>query len=293
MKTGIIFNIQHCSVHDGPGIRTVVFLKGCPLRCLWCANPESQKKAPQLAWTKQNCISCGGCLALLRDYKITLRDHDIHWDENALPDIRRVKRACPSTALHVIGEERTVDEVLKDVEKDGAFYTNSGGGLTLGGGEPLMQGEFAVSLLQEAKKRGMDTCIETSLCVPTETALAAAKYLDHLYTDVKCMAPEHHKKFTGVRNELILKNIRAVREAFPALPIRVRTPVIPGFNDTAEEIKNIRDFVQSLGENTEYELLKYHRLGQPKYESLHRDYPLGDVQLSEEIFSALKQTAKL
>ena len=292
-QKGTIFNIQHCSLHDGPGIRTTVFLKGCPLRCKWCANPESQKAEPELGWTKNECISCGGCLLFLKELGVKNIGDDILWDINVLPDEAKVKRACPSTALHVIGKEVSVREVLDEVEKDIPFYTNSGGGLTVSGGEPLMQSAFTLSLLKEAKSQGINTAMETSAFGNTESFIEIANELDYLYADIKCFNDELHIKNTGVSNELILKNIKAVRKACPDLKICIRTPIIPDVNDFTEEVAAIRDFVKTLGNNTEYELLKYHKLGIPKYQSLRREYSMGEVELADELFLGLIEVANL
>lgn len=288
---GIIFNIQHCSLHDGPGIRTTVFLKGCPLRCKWCANPESQKAETELGWTKNDCISCGGCLLLLKDYGIKTDGDCIFWDVNSIPEEARIKRACPSTALHIIGKETTVNEVLFEVEKDRPFYANSGGGLTVSGGEPLMQADFTLALLTEAKKNGINTAMETSAFGNTDSFIEISKQLDYLFTDIKCFNDDLHIENTGVSNKLILKNIQAVRNALPDLKICIRTPVIPDVNDNTNEISAIREFVKTLGDNTEYELLKYHKLGIPKYQSLHREYPMGEVELSDDLYMGLIEIA--
>ena len=292
-KNGIIFNIQHCSIHDGPGIRTTVFLKGCPLRCKWCANPESQRREIELGWTKNECISCGGCLFLLKEYGLKTDGEKIHWDKNVIPAESRVKRACPSTALHVIGREVNIADVMNEIEKDKPFYANSGGGLTVSGGEPLMQADFTIALLEEARARGINTAMETSAFGSTEQFVAIAKQLDYLFTDIKAMNDDIHIANTGVSNELILKNIRAVRDACPELKICIRTPVIPDVNDNTDEITAIRDFIKTLGGNTEYELLKYHKLGIPKYESLHRTYLMGDAELDDELYFGLIEVANL
>lgn len=292
--TGIVFNIQKYSVHDGPGIRTVVFLKGCPLSCLWCSNPESQSFKPQLAYNKNKCITvsecvrCGevctaGAIVQGKDDKVA-----VNWGTctNCLACVD----VCPAGALISYGNTQTVKEVIDQVEKDSSFYSRSGGGLTLGGGEPLAQPEFAIALLKESKRRYIKTAIETCGHVSTEALLEACKYCNTLMCDIKSMDSVKHKQFTKVGNELILENLKAVREAFPKLKIRVRTPVIPGFNDTADDIQAIVDFVKEL--DVEYELLPYHRLGTQKYINLGKDYPLGDTTLENDVFLTLLKIAK-
>lgn len=285
--TGVVFNIQRFSVHDGPGIRTVVFLKGCPLRCKWCANPESQKAQPELAWTKSKCIGCGECLKAKLKSGFHFEEENLYWDE-LLDDADTIRRTCPSTALHTIGYRATADEVLKEVDKDAIFYGDEEGGLTVSGGEPLMQAGFTYELLKKARKEGINTSIETTGFADIKDFVKVAGELDYMLMDIKSMDDEKHQLATGVSNKRIIENFRAIRETYPELPIHVRTPVIPGFNDSNEDIKKISEFVSSF-DNVRYELLKYHRLGQSKYESLHRSYPMGDQKLDEEVFEKLKQ----
>ncbi len=292
--TGTVFNIQTYSVHDGPGIRTVVFLKGCPLKCRWCSNPESQSFKPQLAYSSNRCISltnCNRCMDVCAvnalqpgdDEKIT-----IDWDvcNNCL----ECTEACPAEALITYGQVQTVKEVIDKVEKDATFYARSGGGLTLGGGEPFAQPKFALALLQEAKRRYIKTAVETCGYVVGDVLLEAGQYCNTVMFDIKCMDHAKHKEFTGQDNDLIHENFKAIRKAYPNLPIRVRTPVIPGFNDTKEDIQAIVDFISSF--NVEYELLPYHRLGTQKYINMGRDYPLGDVSLENDLFLELREIGR-
>lgn len=300
---GRIFNIQHFSVHDGPGIRTVVFVKGCPLKCKWCANPESQVCKSELAWTKSECLHCKSCFRLSdlnchfeksESVKNDDKDDELFWNEKAIINkekVSEVKKTCPTQALHVIGEEKTVREVLEEVEKDDAFYSESGGGLTVSGGEPLMQADFLYELLKEAGNHRINRAIETTGFAKYEILKKVASELDYLLIDVKAMNDEIHQKNTGVSNKLILENLRHLRADFPNLPIKVRTPVIPNVNDSEKEIEAIFDFVKSLGLNTKYELLRYHKLGESKYKTLHRKYEMPNVSLSDEKFLKLSVIA--
>lgn len=238
-----IFNIQHYSLWDGPGIRTTVFLKGCPLRCRWCCNPESQEAG----------AAEGEKIEFLR--------------------------------------EMTIEEVLTEVEKDEIFYRHGAGGMTVSGGEPLAQGEFTVPLLKEAKRHYLTTAIETSGFVSSEVLLEAAQYLDTIFFDIKCIDNAKHKQWTGVSNDRILDNLKKlVEKPGTTAEIVVRTPVIPGFNDTKEDIAAILGFLDSIGQKR-YELLRYHRYGKGKYEKLGRTYPMGDVALSEEKWQELSKMA--
>lgn len=288
---GLIFNIQKYSVHDGPGIRTVVFLKGCPLSCQWCSNPESQSFSPELAYNRNKCITVSECLicAEICPAGSLVRGEDdkvsVNWD--TCTHCLACTDVCPAGALITYGQEKTVREVIDEVEQDATFYARSGGGLTLGGGEPLAQPEFALALLQEAKQRYIKTAIETCGYVSTEIILKACNYCNTLMFDIKSMNEVKHQQFTGQGTKRIQKNLIAVRDAFPKLPIRVRTPVVPGFNDTEEDIQAIVDFLQDL--DVEYEVLPYHRLGTQKYSNTGREYLLGETPLDNDHFLALRE----
>jgi pyruvate formate lyase activating enzyme len=290
-NSGIVFNIQKYSVHDGPGIRTVVFLKGCPLRCRWCSNPESQKPQPQLVYNRNKCLTlehCVRCLEVCTAGAIKSGEENrIRIDREICTECLLCAKACPSLALNVYGESMTVEQVIGKVEEDSAFYSRSGGGITIGGGEPMHQAEFAVAILKEAKRRRINTAMETCGFCSWEALESACGLLDTLLYDVKSMDPEKHRGFTGASNELVLENLRRAREAFPDLPVWVRTPIVPGFNDDPEEIRRILEHIQGMP-NTWFEALDYHRMGKPKYEYLGLEFPMGDQKLDEEKINRIR-----
>ena len=291
---GVVFNIQKFSVHDGEGIRTLVFLKGCPLRCRWCSNPESQNAKPEHAFNPSRCLTaqvCGRCLKACPTGALSLVDGLILHDRSKCQECFACVRACPSGAQSVYGESMSVGQVLDKVEEDGVFYHRSGGGMTLSGGEAMMQHEFANALLREARRRHVNTTIETCGCYSYEYLQEACRHLNKLIFDIKCLDPVLHKQHTGVDNSLILENFTKVCEEFPDLPILVRTPVVPGFNDSEDEILAIREFIPRRS-NISYELLAYHRMGQPKYSYLGRRYELEGVTLDDVRMERLKVLAR-
>lgn len=287
MTTGIITNIQHFSIQDGPGIRTTVFFKGCPLRCRWCANPETQNFAPEYGWRQSTCLHCSACAALGCRFK----DESLQWDPSRKPNADDTEACCPTAALHVIGREMDTAEVLKEVLKDRPVYETSGGGITLSGGEPLAQPAFAAALLAAAGAAGLHRAVETTLYAPWTKVHAVVSQVDYLFTDIKTLDDAVHRRETGVSNTRILANLKRVRAAFPDLPICIRTPVVPGVNDNAAQLNAIAEWTEALG--ADYELLKYHRLGLSKYQALKRPYPMGGVELSQARFEALKAQIQL
>lgn len=237
--TGVVTNIQHFSVHDGPGIRTLVFLKGCPLRCLWCGNPETQAFRPEIGSVAERCRpGCSACReacprgrARARNFRRHAPGYFLRRECAPLSEGRPpCAAACTAGALRVYGTRRGAGEILDEVEQDIVFYRHEGGGMTLSGGEALAQPEFALALLREAGRRCIHTALETCGFVPSETFLTACSLLDYLLFDLKLADEELHERATGVGNARILENLRLARAAFPHLPIRVRTPVIPGVN---------------------------------------------------------------
>ena len=288
---GLVFNIQHFSMHDGPGIRTLVFFKGCPLRCRWCSNPESQSRVKELGYDREKCLRCGTCLSVCTRGALTLSEHGLSIDRSRCHIDRALcVQRCPAEALRVYGKTMTVGEVLDEAEKEAPFY-RSHGGITLSGGEPLMQGEFALALLRGAGRRRLRTAMETCALADRELFLEAASLLDYLMVDIKLMDNDRHREATGRPVQDILDNLRAVRRAYPSLPLHVRTPVVPGFNDNMEDILAIASFAAGIGA-ARYELLPYHRLGLQKYGYLERTYPLSeDLVLDNGLFQRLRAAA--
>lgn len=296
MIKGTVFNMQHYSVHDGPGIRTIVFLKGCPLNCRWCSNPESHYASPEVAFNQDKCI--GSACKICQNHA----PNHIFWDDvedrpklsnHRAEEVVKAAHLCPAKAMTVYGKEMSVDEVLREVEKDGTFYARSGGGVTFSGGEPLMQRDFLRELVSECKNRSIHTAIETTAFAQWEDVRSIIADLDYLLVDIKHIDPMKHKEWTGVTNEVTLENLKHIRQEFPNKPMRVRTPVIPGFNDDVMTLKAIADFVKTELPNTEYELLKYHRFGLNKYEFIGQEYPLDrDLELEQERFDAFKELVK-
>ena len=286
---GIVFNVQKFSVHDGKGIRTLVFLKGCPLRCRWCSNPESQRREPERAFNPTRCLTapvCGRCAQACPHGAIAVVNDMLCNDRSRCKECFACTEACPSGAQSVYGENQTVDQVLRRVEEDSVFYARSGGGLTLSGGEAMQQPEFVLALLREARKRRINSAMETCGHYAWEPLAEACTLLNTLIYDIKSADSAKHKEYTGVGNERILANFKKISEEFPDLAVHVRTPVIPGFNDTEEDIIAIRDLLPRR-HNVRYELLPYHRMGQPKYEYIGKKYAYEGASLAPEVMARL------
>lgn len=285
-RKGLVFNIQKFSLHDGPGIRTVVFLKGCPLACMWCSNPEGRSREVELLHSCERCIGteeCDRCLPGCPEGAIAVDGaRDIAIDRARCDGCGDCVDACPTSALELSGKWLSVEDVLAAVEEDDAFYARSGGGLTVSGGEPLAQGDFVVALLAEARRRGIDTAIETSGLCNWKTLRAAAPLADQIFFDIKCLDEATHVKGTGVSNVKILDNFRKLRREFADTRVTVRTPIIPGFNDAETEIRAIAAFIEDAGGCHAYELLPYHAFGEAKYERLGKHYRLSHLQPPSE-----------
>ncbi|MEC4725580.1 glycyl-radical enzyme activating protein [Shewanella sp. D64] len=273
---GCVFNIQKFSIHDGPGIRTIVFLKGCPLSCQWCSNPESQEFSISILFDNSKCNSCGKCLDVCNVRAINLRgasliDRDKCINCGACADI------CPNGALIKSGNITSVKEILDEVSKDSVHFRRSNGGLTLSGGEPLAQPDFAEALLIGAKERGFHTTMETSGIAPSDVLKRIIPLLDLVLLDIKSFYTEPHEKFVGVKSEMVLKNALIISELANELAIRI--PVIPGFNDDKKSISAIGSFATHLKNVSKIYLLPYHNYGQSKYKLINKEYEFCGVEI--------------
>ena len=263
---GQVFNIQRYSTHDGPGIRTTVFLKGCPLRCFWCQNPESQSKQPVLMYKKHSCTLCGRCIKACSQGVIRSVDDELINDRARCTACGACVSACLAQARSIEGKNMTVSQVMTEVKKDFLIYLNSGGGMTLSGGDCEMQPEFAAALLATAQKQGIHTAVEITGAFPWETVKQVVNYADVVLYDLKCMDETRHQEGTGISNTRILENAKTlVREK---KEIYFRMPLIPGFNDSREAVKAVARFVRDdlgLSPADYLELLAYNNLGENKY----------------------------
>lgn len=263
-----VVNVQRFTIHDGPGIRTELFLKGCSLRCQWCSNPETYERFPQVGVFPEKCIGCGYCLKACAEHGRNAIRTDGHRvigiDRSACDNCLLCEEECMSGTLKIWGEKMTVDKAMDVVRRDREFYDRSGGGVTLSGGEALLQWRFCRDLLKRCKEENIHTCLESALHVSPKSVDEVAPYVDVFITDIKQMDSAVHKKFTGAGNELILSNIKKVIEI--GIPLIIRMPIIPGFNDDLEYIDKTSDFIlNELGNKPiQIQMLKYRPLGEEK-----------------------------
>jgi pyruvate formate lyase activating enzyme len=267
---GFVFNIQHYSIHDGPGIRTTVFTKGCPLSCVWCQNPESQSKAPQLFFTSEKCTGCGACAAVCPEKAITMADGKSKTNRLLCKGAGKCTEVCPNEARNLMGKKMSAAEVFKDVNADAVFYQRSGGGVTISGGEPLAQPDFTLAILKLCKAAGLATALDTSGYAGWDVFKDVLPYVNAVLYDFKHLDPGAHRKLTGVSNELILENAGRIIREFPDIALIARIPVVPGCNDANENISRTARFIKEPGKPVKVYLLLYHRLGEIKYERLEK-----------------------
>ena len=267
---GIVFNIQRFSVHDGPGIRTTVFLKGCTLHCFWCHNPESIRLKPDLQFYPERCIGCGHCVAVCPNGVHVLENGQHTMLRERCDLCGRCVEECYSQALTMAGKPMSVEAVVEEVLRDREFYRVTGGGVTLSGGEPALQAQFSHAVLAACHAEGIHTVVETAANVPWEDLALVLSETDQVLLDVKLMDPERHREAIGSRNERILANARKMDTL--GIPLVVRVPVVPGVNDNEEDIRAIAAFARTLANARELVLIPFHRLGEGKYHSLGLDY---------------------
>lgn len=302
-----IFNVQKYSIYDGPGVRTLIFFKGCPLRCRWCSNPEGLERKYQVMYKEDLCIDCGKCISVCpARVHYFLAEEDGRLQTNGGKTKHRVNRgvecigcrkcetACPRQALSIVGLDKTISEVLEIIQQDMLFYLSSGGGVTLGGGEVTAQPEFAANLLTECKRLGIHTAIETSGYVKQEALLMIAQFTDLFLYDIKQIDSDQHYELTGVRNERILDNLtELIRRGYN---VKVRMPLIKGLNDSEETIAKTLEYLQSFRSYKNFQgvdLLPYHKLGINKYKQLDLKYAITeDLSFQEEELNKIEAFIK-
>jgi pyruvate formate lyase activating enzyme len=272
--TGLVFNVMRFALNDGAGIRTTVFLKGCPLNCQWCHNPESQSFSPDLLYSLESCVSCQDCCA-------ACTSGALHWEDGPVRDRSRCTlcgdciEACAADARRLIGKRISVAELMDVVTRDQVFYQESGGGVTFSGGEPLAQPEFLEAALLTCRDRGIQTAVDTSGYANPATLSRIAKLTHEFLFDLKMMDDAKHRSFVGVSNEIILRNLALLSKEHPN--VRVRIPVIPGINDDEENLDQSCCFLQDLGLR-HLDLLPYHEIGVEKYKRLKTSYKMDGIK---------------
>ena len=277
---GLVFDIKKYAIHDGPGIRTTVFFKGCPLKCLWCHNPESWKAQVELGFRRGRCLGCGQCAEACPDEAISLVENRPVTDAEKCTLCGRCVDVCLSGARQIIGREMAVSEVMAEVERDVIFYDQSGGGITFSGGEPLMQPEFLLALLNQCRALNIHTAVDTSCYAEPEITESVAKRADLFLCDLKHMDNEIHERFTGIGNNLILENIRRISQAGKKIVIRI--PIIPGFNDDPANIEATGNFAASLQGVGRIDILPFNRGGAEKSARLTGEIKSMQIETPDE-----------
>lgn len=274
MRSTLVCEIEHYAIHDGPGIRTVVFLKGCPLRCLWCSNPETQRKENELYYNKSSCINCGACIKACKENALNISSEGMVINRNKCTGCDLCVNVCPTSSLKLVAKTMTVDDVFNEVMKDSLFYNQSGGGVTVSGGEALMNVDFVLDLFKLLKEHYVHTTLETTGFGDTDKLKNLSLYTDLFLFDLKHVDKYTHKTLTGVDNSLILKNLQLLKDLNKEVIIRI--PLITNLNDS---IENIQNSINIAKENNikEIHLLPYHTLGLDKYRRLQKNYNLDHI----------------
>jgi len=291
-KTGLIFNIQRHSTEDGPGIRTTVFLKGCSMRCPWCHNPEAIKATPELVWYASKCIGAAHCLGACPQKALTLTEEGIIINRNLCDTCGECVDVCPAEALELLGKRHTVSEVAQKVLREKIFYEKSGGGVTVSGGEPSLQAPFVMALMEEIRKAGVHVALDTCAGTKWDILGSVVQLADLILLDLKIMDRDAHLKALGVPQDLVLENARKIAEL--GKTIWVRTPVIPGYTDSVENIRKVAAFIkQNLPTVERYDILAFNNLCSSKYERLNRSWDLETAdQITKDKMEILANTAK-
>ncbi len=282
-----IFNIQKYSLHDGPGIRTTVFFKGCPLSCKWCHNPESLSKEIQIIRNEGSCRMCGSCIIACPSKALKMTTDNIEFDRYKCISCGNCEDVCYHDAIKIVGKEMLVDEVLKEILKDRIFYEESGGGVTFSGGEPLMQSKFLIELAKRCKFAGIHTTLDTSGFSKWETLENVIKYIDLILFDLKIVDDEKHIEFVGSSNKLIIDNLKKLKEK--NVDIFLRLPIIKGINDSMTDAEEVLEVIRGNENIKQINLLEYHKMGMEKYPRLGKKYELtGDEKPDKETIDGLK-----
>jgi pyruvate formate lyase activating enzyme len=296
-RKATIFNIQKYNMYDGDGIRTIVFFQGCPLRCKWCANPEGLMKKPRVMVKTNLCENCGACALACPVSKHIISNETLKHEVDHSVDCigcGKCKEACVNSAISIVGEQKTISELLEIIEEDRTFYEMSGGGVTLSGGEVLMQPEAAISLLMACKQEGINTAIETCGYTKKETIVKAAEFVDLFLFDIKHFDSDKHYELTGVRNERILENLEELLNK--KHNVKIRMPLLKDINDSQEEIENTMQFLSQYKEYKNFkgiDLLPYHKMGVNKYKQLGMEYQIeGDPSLAKEDLDRIESWIK-
>ena len=276
---GLVFDIKRGSIEDGPGIRTVIFLKGCPLNCLWCHSPESMKKLPELVFYKNKCILCGKCVIICPYGAQELIDNKRIINRNKCHNCGLCAQVCDVGALEIKGKYFTVDEILEEIKKDIVFFRNSGGGVTFSGGEPTFQPKFLLSVLKRCKEEGISTALDTSGFVKWDILKEIIKYTYLLLYDIKHMDSLKHQEYTGVSNKLILENLNRIRQ-HEKKEVRIRLPIIPGYNDSELNIKKTGNYLGHLGIKN-VDLLLYNEMAKSKYIWIDKEFKMPNIKHQE------------
>ncbi|MFH0992468.1 MAG: glycyl-radical enzyme activating protein [bacterium] len=288
---GMIFNIMRYSVSDGPGVRTTVFLKGCPLKCQWCHNPESISPKMEIMLRPDRCIRCGDCVERCDHEAIVELEHGFITDRNKCIQCGKCVDACAADARVVVGREISTEELFQEIVKDRVFFDRSGGGVTFSGGEPLLQYEFLLSILELCKRHDLHTAIDTTGLTSPEILDSVSRYTDLFLYDFKIQDEAKHKEFTGVSNTLIKENLERLIEWQKEVIIRI--PLIPGINDNAQHLHDAGRYLASLKNIKEIQVLPFHHAGVEKYQRLGMNYVVGDLlsptKLSVEGVASLLQ----